>query len=250
MIHPTAIVEDGATLGADCIVHAHAHISRHCVLGEGVVVHPFAVVGGDPQDLSFDTSRATGVTIGSRTVIREHVTISRATQAGTATEIGSDCFLMAASHVAHDCRLGEHVILANAVLLAGHVKVGDRAFLGGGAGIHQFCRIGESAMVGGLARITRDVAPFIIVTERDEVTGLNLVGIRRRGFPAATVSELKRAFREVFAPTGDLRARAAAAIAGGSYHSAEAARFLDFFRAGKRGFIRPRRADSAEGAAD
>jgi len=250
MIHPTAIVEDGATLGAGCIVHPHAHITRHCVLGDGVVVHPFAVVGGDPQDLGFDTAHATGVTIGARTVIREHVTISRATQPGMSTEIGSDCFLMAASHVAHDCHLGERAILANAVLLAGHVKVGGRAFLGGGAGIHQFCRIGESAMVGGLARITRDVAPFIMATERDEVAGLNLVGIRRQGLPAATVTELKRVFREVFAPTGDLRARAAAALSSGSYQSAEAVRFLEFFGSGKRGFIRPRRADSSEAAAD
>jgi UDP-N-acetylglucosamine acyltransferase len=241
MIHPTAIVEDGATLGADCLVHAHAHITRHCVLGDGVVVHPFAVVGGDPQDLGFDTARATGVTIGARTVIREHVTINRATQPGAATAIGCDCFLMAASHVAHDGRLGDHVILANAVLLAGHVAVGERAFLGGGAAIHQFCRIGESAMVGGLARITRDVAPFIMAAERDEVTGLNVVGIRRRGFPAATVAELKRAFREVFTPTGNLRTLADAALAGGAYRSAEAVRFLEFFRSGKRGFIRPLR---------
>jgi UDP-N-acetylglucosamine acyltransferase len=250
MIHPTAIVEDGATLGADCIVHAHAHITRHCVIGDGVVVHPFAVVGGDPQDLSFDTAQATGVTIGARTVIREHVTISRATQPGTSTEIGSDCFLMATSHVGHDGRLGNHVILANAVLLAGHVSIGDRAILGGGAVIHQFCRIGECAMISGVARITRDAAPFIMAMERDEVAGLNRVGMRRRGFPAATVSELKRAFREVFAPTGDLRARAAAALAGGSYQSAEAVRFLDFFRGGKRGFIRPRRGAAPEGTAD
>jgi UDP-N-acetylglucosamine acyltransferase len=250
MIHPTAIIEDGATLGAGCVVHAHAHITRHCVLGDGVVVHPFAVIGGDPQDLSFDPGRATGVAIGARTVVREHVTINRATQPGASTKIGSDCFLMAASHVAHDGRLGDHVILANAVLLAGHVEVGDRAFLGGGAAIHQYCRIGESAMVAGLARITRDIAPFTMATERDEVTGLNVVGIRRRELPPATVSELKRAFRAVFAPTGNLRTRADVALASGTYQSAEAIRFLDFFRTGQRGFIRPRRNDSSELTAD
>ena len=197
MIHPTAIIEPGATLGAGCIVHAYAVITRHCVLGDGVVVHPFAVLGGDPQDLGFDTSRATGVTIGARTVIREHVTINRATKPGGATEIGSDCFLMSSSHVAHDGRLGERVILANAVLLAGHVEVGARAFFGGGAAVHQFVRIGESVMIGGHASITRDVAPFIMASERDEVAGLNIVGLRRRGAAATAVSELKRAYAEV-----------------------------------------------------
>jgi UDP-N-acetylglucosamine acyltransferase len=240
VIHPTAVIEAGATLGAGCIVHAYACITRHCVLGAGVVVHPFAVLGGDPQDLGFDAARATGVRIGDRTVIREHVTVNRATQPGGATEIGSDCFLMAASHVAHDGHLGERVILANAVLLAGHVQVGDRAFLGGGAVIHQFARIGEGAMVSGLSRITRDVAPFLMAAERDEVAGLNLVGLRRRGATPASVAELKRAYREVFAPTGKLRELAAAALASGRYQSEEALGFLRFFDAGKRGFIRPR----------
>jgi UDP-N-acetylglucosamine acyltransferase len=249
MIHPTAIIEDGAILGAGCIVHAHAHVTRHCTLGEGVVVHPFAVIGGDPQDLSFDVRRATRVTIGARTVLREYVTVNRATKPDGATTVGADCFLMASSHVAHDGQVGNNVILANAVLLAGHVEVGDRAFFGGTAAVHQFCRVGEGTMIGGAARITRDVAPFIMATERDEVTGLNVVGLRRRGLPAATLAEIKRAYRAVFAPTGNLRARAAEALAGGGYASAEAQRFLAFFSGGKRGFIRPaqgaERADTA-----
>ena len=239
MIHPTAIIEDGATLGAGCIVHAHAHVTRHAVLGAGVVVHPFAVIGGDPQDLGFDPARVSGVTIGDRTVLREYVTVNRATRAGAATSVGNDCFLMAASHVAHDGRLGNNVILANAVLLAGHVEVGDRAFIGGGAAIHQFCRIGAGAMIGGLARITRDVAPFVMASERDEVSGLNVVGLRRRGLPAATLSEIKAAYRAVFAATGNLRERAREALGSGAYASAEASQFLRFFEGGKRGFIRP-----------
>ena len=250
MIHPRAIVEDGATLGPDCVVHAHALITRHCVLGAGVVVHPFAVLGGDPQDLGFDTGRTSGVRIGDRTVIREYVTVNRATKPGGATEVGSDCFLMTASHVAHDGRLGNRVILANAVLLAGHVEIGERAFLGGGAAIHQFCRMGEGAMLGGLARITRDIAPFLLAAERDEVSGLNVVGLRRRGTSAAALAELKRAYREVFESAGNPRASAAAALAGGSYASEEARRFLSFFEGGKRGFIRPRRSGDAEGAED
>ncbi len=245
MIHPTAIIEDGATLGAGCIVHAYACIKRHCVLGEGVVVHSFAVLGGDPQDLGFDPTRTSGVRIGDRTVIREHVTVNRATKDGGATEIGSDCFLMASSHVAHDGRLGERVILANSVLLAGHVQVGDRAFLGGGAAVHQFTRIGEGTMLSGLARITRDVAPFLMAAERDEVIGLNLVGLRRRGTAAPALAELKGAYGEVFAPTGNLRELAAAALASGRYQGEEALRFLRFFEGGKRGFIRPQRRHGA-----
>lgn len=248
MIHPTAIIEDGATLGAGCIVHAHAHITRHCVLGDAVVVHAFAVIGGDPQDLGFDTARASGVTVGARTVLREYVTINRATRPGGVTRVGSDCFLMASSHVAHDGQVGNNVILANAALLAGHVEVGDRAFLGGGAGIHQFCRIGEGAMVSGLSRITRDIAPFIMAAERDEVAGLNVVGLRRRGLPPATMTEIKGAYRDVFASTGNLRVLANKALASGAYPSAEAQTFLGFFAGGKRGFIRPRSDAAASGA--
>lgn len=244
-IHPTAIIEDGAQLGAGCVVHAHAIVSRHCVLGEGVVVHPFAVVGGDPQDLRFDVATRTGVRIGARTVIREHVTIHRATKADGGTDIGADCYLMVGSHVAHDCRIGDRVIMANAVLLAGHVQIGEGAFLGGGAVVHQFTRIGEGAMIGGAARVSRDVPPFSMTTERDEVVGLNVVGLRRRGLPKATLEELKRAFREVNVPVGNMREIAAAALAGGSYATPEARRYLEFFAAGRRSFVRARRAGAA-----
>jgi UDP-N-acetylglucosamine acyltransferase len=240
-VHPTAIVEDGAQLGAGCVIHAHAIVTRHCVLGDGVVVHPFAVVGGDPQDLSFDPATRSGVRIGARTVIREHVTIHRATRADGWTEVGSGCFLMVSCHVAHDCRLGDRVIMANAVLLAGHVQIGEGAFVGGGATVHQFARIGEGAMIGGAARVSRDVPPFTMTTERDEVAGLNVVGLRRRGLPRQTVEELKRAFRAVNVSVGNMRDLAAAALAGGEYSSAEARRFLEFFREGRRGFVRARR---------
>jgi UDP-N-acetylglucosamine acyltransferase len=240
-VHPTAIVEDGAQLGAGCVIHAHAIVTRHCVLGDGVVVHPFAEVGGDPQDLSFDPAARSGVRIGARTVIREHVTIHRATRADGWTEVGSGCFLMVSCHVAHDCRLGDRVIMANAVLLAGHVQIGEGAFVGGGATVHQFARIGEGAMIGGAARVSRDVPPFTMTTERDEVAGLNVVGLRRRGLPRQTVEELKRAFRAVNVSVGNMRDLAAAALAGGEYSSAEARRFLEFFREGRRGFVRARR---------
>jgi len=247
-IHPTALVDDGARLGAGCVIHAHAQISRHCQLDEGVVVHPFAVVGGDPQDLSFDANTPSGVHIGARTVIREHVTISRATRSGASTEVGSDCFLMAGCHVAHDCHIGHRVVIANAVLLAGHVQVADRAFLGGGAVIHQFCRIGESAMIGGGARISRDIAPYSLATERNAVIGLNIVGLRRRGFKREVIDEIKRAFHAVNTPVGNQRHIAAAALVDGQLGSTEARQFLEFFAGGRRGFARIRRGAAATDA--
>lgn len=249
-IHPTALIDVGARLGAGCVIHAHAVITRHCELGDAVVVHPFAVIGGDPQDLKFDTDTQTGVRIGARTVIREHVTISRATRSGGSTEIGPDCFLMAACHVAHDCRIGSGVVIANAALLAGHIQIGDRAFLGGGAVIHQFCRIGEGAMIGGGARISRDIAPFTMATERNAVIGLNIVGLRRRGLKREVLQEIKRAFRALDTPVGNLREIAAATLQRGSFTSAEARAFLDFFQGGQRGFARTRRGGAVDEPGD
>lgn len=247
MIHPTAIIEDGAHLGADCEIQAHALIKHGAVLGDRVVVHPFAVIGGDPQDLKFDRTTPSGVRIGSGTTIREQVTINRSTRPGGFTEIGENCFLMAASHVAHDCVVGRHVVLANAVLLAGHVQVGDHAFLGGGAVFHQFIRVGESAMVSGGSRISLDLAPFLMVAERNEIVGLNLVGLRRRGFSRAAIGELKAAFRTVYFTPGNIRTVAAAALAEDCFATVEARRFLEFFAAGGgRGFARARRAAGKE----
>jgi len=240
-VHPTAIIEDGARLGEGCVVHAYAIVTRHSVLGGGVVVHPFAVVGGDPQDLRFDPATVSGVRVGARTVIREHVTIHRSTKPDGCTEVGADCFLMAGSHVAHDCRVADKVILANDVLLAGHVQVGEGTFIGGGVGIHQFGRIGEGVMVGGGARVSLDVPPYSLVAERDEIVGLNVVGLRRRGLPRATLVEIKKAFRDVNVPAGNMREIAAAALASGAYASSEARRYLEFFGGGKRNIARARR---------
>ena len=240
-IHPTAIIEEGVEIGAGCVVHPHAIIRRHSVLGPGVVVHPFAVIGGDPQDLKFDPATVSGVRVGARTVIRESVTLNRATRPGGFTEIGEDCFLMACSHVAHDCRVGHHVVLANGVLLAGHVAVGDHAFFGGGAAVHQFCRVGESTMIAGLMRAAQDIPPFTLAAERNEVIGLNLIGLKRRGFSRETIGEIKSAFRRVYLAGGNPRGAARAALDGGDFRSAEARQFLQFFIEGKRGFARARR---------
>ena len=245
-IHPTAIVEPGAQLGADCEIQAYAVVTKHCALGDRVVVHPFAVVGGDPQYLKFDRATAAGVRVGAGTVIREHVTINRSIHAGKATVVGENCFMMAASHVAHDCEVGNNVVFANAALLAGHVSVGDHTFLGGGAAVHQFCRIGEGVMVAGHASITRDVPHFTMVAERDEVIGFNVVGLRRRGVSRAAITDLKAAFAEVYFTAGNIREVAARLLTEGKFPSAEARRFLEFFAGGKRSFARARRAAGAE----
>lgn len=238
-IHPTAVIEKGARLGAGCIVHAHAVITRHVELGEGAVVHAGAVLGDDPQDLNFDPAAFSQVRIGAGTVLREHVTVNRSTRAGGETVIGAGCFLMACSHVAHDCAVGDSVVLANNAMLAGHVQVGAWTFVGGGAGIHQYCRVGESVMIAGLARITFDIPPFVMVAERDEIIGLNLVGLKRRGFSQETVAELKECFREIYFDGGNVRLRAQELLSGG-VKSAEARQFLDFFMGGRRGFARAR----------
>ena len=248
-IHPTAIIEPGAQLGADCEIMAYAVITKHCVLAERVVVHPFAVVGGDPQYLKFDRATPAGVRVGAGTVIREHVTINRSIHAGKFTVVGESCFMMAASHVAHDCEVGNHVVFANAALLAGHVAVGDHTFLGGGAAVHQFCRIGESVMVAGHASITRDVPHFTMVAERDDVIGFNVLGLKRRGFSRAAIAELKAAFQDVYFTPGNIRDVAAQRLAANAFESPEARRFLEFFAGGKRSFARARRA-STDGPAE
>ncbi|HEY1107838.1 MAG TPA: acyl-ACP--UDP-N-acetylglucosamine O-acyltransferase [Opitutaceae bacterium] len=246
-IHPTAIVEPGAELGADCEIMAYAVVTKHCQLGDRVVVHPFAVIGGDPQYLKFDRATDARVRVGSGTVLREHVTINRSIHAGKATTLGENCFMMASSHVAHDCEVGNSVVFANGALLAGHVSVGDNTFLGGACAVHQFCRIGESVMVAGHASITRDVPHFTMVAERDDVIGFNVVGLKRRGFTRASIAELKAAFQDVYFTPGNIREVAAARLAANAFESLEARRFLEFFAAGKRSFARARRS-SGDGA--
>jgi UDP-N-acetylglucosamine acyltransferase len=217
------------------------------VLAEKVAVHPYAVVGGDPQVLRFDPATPTGVKVGAGTIVREYATINRSTEKGLHTVVGSNCLLMACSHVAHDAIVGDNVVLANAVLVAGHVIVGNHAVLGGGSAYHQFCRVGEGAIVGGLARITRDIPPFVMAAERDEVAGLNLVGLRRRGVPREAIVELKEAFRLVYFRNGNIREIAARELAAGTFKSAEALQFLEFMTAGKRGIAGSRRPGASDG---
>jgi UDP-N-acetylglucosamine acyltransferase len=246
-IHPTAIVEEGAQLGADCEIQAFAIVTKHAVLGDRVVVYPHALVGGDPQYLKFDRALSTGVRVGNGSVIREYATINRSIYPGQSTVLGQNCFLMAGAHLAHDCVVGNNVVLANNALLAGHVSVGDFTFVGGGAAVHQFTRIGDGVMVGGLSRITRDVAPFLLVSERDEVSGLNVVGLKRRGVSRESIRQLKEAFRQVFFTPGNIRDVAAKLLLPeAGFSGNEVTQFLQFFAGGKRSFVRPSRASGGE----
>lgn len=239
-IGPFAQIEAGATIGDGCLVSSHTVIRAGVELGTDVKIDSFAVLGGLPQMHAHEPVPGR-VLIGDRTVVRESVTINRPTVANGATTIGSDCYLMANSHVGHDSSIGNSVTLANNVMLAGHVSIGDFVFLGGGAGVHQFVRIGEGAMIGGNASISYDVAPFAIAADRNEICGLNLVGIRRRGMTATAVADLKRCFHEVFRGTGNLRTRATDAQANEVCGSEpEGRRFLEFFATGRRGFAKQR----------
>jgi UDP-N-acetylglucosamine acyltransferase len=212
-IHPTSIIEEGASIGArvrigpyavierdtfigdDCEIRAHASIKRFTRLGESNVVHEGAVLGGEPQDTGYEECES-HVRIGAGNRFREGVTVHRATQDNAETIIGSNCFLMAYSHIAHDCRLGDRVILANNVALAGHVEIEDQAFLSGGVVVHQFCRVGRLAMVGGNSKIVQDCLPFVITDGvPGRACGLNLVGLRRAGFKSEHIQPLKQAYR-------------------------------------------------------
>jgi UDP-N-acetylglucosamine acyltransferase len=194
-VGPFAVIEDGAVLGPGCEVRAHAVVKRYTHLGAGNVVHEGAVLGGEPQDLSFKGDPS-GLRIGDRNRIREGVTLHRGASPGSETTVGSDCFLMAYAHVAHDCHLGDRVILANNVALAGHVTIGERAFLSGGVVVHQFCRVGRLAMIGGNAKVVQDCLPFVITDGAPaRARGLNLVGLRRAGMEAGQIRGLKESFR-------------------------------------------------------
>ena len=235
-IGPYAVVEAGTELGDGNVVESHAVIRAGTRLGHRNRVHEHAVLGGPPQDLSFDPATASGVSIGSDNVFREHVTVHRATRAGTDTVIGDGNFLMNGAHVAHDCRLGNGVVIAPYAGLGGHVEVADRAFVSGGVMVHQFTRIGTLAMLGGNSKITRDALPFMITDGvPGRVRGLNVVGLRRAGFSAADLRALKQAYRVLFAGVRPLEERLAALRAMDSEH---AARLAEFIAGSQRGFHR------------
>ena len=258
MIHETAIVSSKAKLGSDVKIGPYAIIEENVEIGDGgniaghailksgarigksVTIESFCIIGGLPQDLGFDTNTETYVAIGDRSVIREGSTINRASTASGSTIIGEDCFLMAVTHLGHDCRVGDRVVIGNNSLLAGHVSVGDDAFLGGDSGIHQFCRIGQGVMFGGDSTATVDVPPYTMLVERNTLFGLNLVGLRRRKHDPEAVKALKRCYREVLGSASGLKSTAKQLLETSVANFHECRSFLEFFLSGDRGFARPR----------
>ena len=198
-IGPYCVIDDNVTIGDGCTLHAHVVISGHTTLGKGNSVFPFASLGHAPQDLKFKGEKSELV-IGDNNVIREHVTMNPGTEGGgMKTIVGNNCLFMTASHVAHDCKVGNHVILANNATLAGHVVVGDHVVIGGLAAVHQFVRIGEHAMIGGLSGVEHDVIPYgSVMGERANLAGLNLVGLKRRGFDRDAIHALRNVYKQVF----------------------------------------------------
>jgi UDP-N-acetylglucosamine acyltransferase len=212
-IHPTAIIEDGATLapdvaigayayigadvtlGAGCIVHHHATVEGLVVMGERNQVYPYALIGGKTHDLKYKGGR-TGLRIGNDNEFREYTTVHPATGDGDYTRIGNHNHLLAYSHVAHDCVLGDHIVMSGHNALAGHVTVGDHAVIAWGAGVHQYCRIGEYAMVGGMSRNTKDIPPYMITEGVPaEVRAVNKVNLERNSFTHEQIMRIGRIHR-------------------------------------------------------
>jgi UDP-N-acetylglucosamine acyltransferase len=194
-VGPYAVIEPATEIGDRCEVRAHAVIKRFTTLGPNNVVHEGATLGGEPQDLGFKECESY-LRIGASNTFRENVTVHRGSQPGSETIIGSNCFIMACGHVAHNCRLGDRVIIANNVALAGHVEINDGAFISGGVVVHQFCRVGRLAMIGGNAKIVQDCLPFVVTDGvPGRAHGLNVIGLRRAGFKSSEIQKLKEAYR-------------------------------------------------------
>jgi UDP-N-acetylglucosamine acyltransferase len=256
-IHPTAVVDSraelgaGVTIGPFCVVEAGAVIGDGCLLEARVVVKgrttlgchneigEGAVIGAKAQHLHVHDPGGT-LTIGDHNRIRENVTLHRGWANDGTTAIGDHNLLMVGSHVGHDCRVGSHCVLVNHVLLGGHVQLEDRAYMGGASAVHQFCRIGRLAMIGGLAKVTQDVPPFVMAEGGiTQIVGLNKVGLRRNGYTPDQVLQLKQAYRVIYRE--GLRWNEVMEILRTEFDTGPAAAFHEFFKTGKRGFVQERR---------
>ncbi|MDO9427997.1 MAG: acyl-ACP--UDP-N-acetylglucosamine O-acyltransferase [Methylobacterium sp.] len=258
-IHPSAVVEDGATLGADvrigpfchvgpdvalgdgCELVSHVVVAGHTTIGPRTRLYPFASIGHPPQDLKFRGEMST-LTIGADCLIREGVTMNPGTAGGgLETTVGDTCTFLANSHVGHDCRVGNGVVFSNNVMLAGHCNVGDFAILGGGAAVIQFARVGAHAFVGGMSALENDCIPFgMALGNRAYLSGLNIIGLQRRGFAREDIHALRRAYRLLFAPEGTLMERVEDVAAEFDAHRG-VAEIVAFIRAGgKRSICTPR----------
>jgi len=268
-IHPTAVVDPGATLGEDVVVGPHAVIGANAALGDGVVIgpnavvtghtsigaqtrlHAGAVVGEPPQDIGH-AGEPTEVVIGARTVLREHATVNCGTVKGRwRTVVGDDCYLMVGAHVGHDCSVGDGVTLSNNVLLAGHAAVEDFVLIGGGAAIVQKVRIGAYAFVSGLSGVTKDVVPYAyVIGHRGRIDSLNLVGLKRRGFDREAIRRLLAAYAILF-EEGPLWKDRLARLEADMGDDPLVRRILDFIADGSgRGILHPLGKAGADPAAE
>lgn len=238
-IGPFCVIEAGVTIGDGCRIESRACVKSGAQLGPHNHVYEGAVVGGQPQHLHMP-DRLGRVVIGAHNTIRENVTIHRGMKEDQATVIGDHNLLMVNVHVAHDCRVGSHTVLANNVLLAGHVTVDDRVFMSGAVAVHQFCRIGRFAMVGGQAHVVKDIPPFVTVDGASSfVVGLNLIGLRRNGYTAEHIAELKAAYRMMY--RSGLRWTEVVEQMVGRFSAGPAAPLVEFLQGGTRGFTPERR---------
>lgn len=255
-IHPTAIIDpkahidEGVHVGPFCIIGGGAKIKKGTRLasnviiegdteiGENCQIHPFASIGFAPQDLKYKGEK-TGVKIGDNNVLREYMTIHRASVGGDGfTEIGSNNFLMAYVHVAHDCKVGNNVIMANLATLAGHVAVDDYTYIGGHTVVHQFTRIGGYSMVGGFSGVGQDIPPYTMASgPRAKLYGLNSVGLKRNGFSDETINDLKRAYKIIFREKHTLK-EALKKVQKDFPHSKEIKYLVEFIEKNKRGICR------------
>jgi UDP-N-acetylglucosamine acyltransferase len=253
LIHPSAFVHPKAEIAGDVEVGAfayigenvrvgkgskilhHASIEGHTTIGENNEIGSFSVLGGKPQDLKYK-GEPTLLEIGDRNQFREYVTINTGTVTGTgSTKIGNDCLVMAYCHVAHDCEIGNHVVMANYTGLSGHVKIEDWVNLGGMCGIAQFLRVGKHAFVGGMTGVRKDVAPYVItVGDPSEVRGLNLVGLRRRGFDGERLKSVQDAFKIYFEQNLE-RDRAIQEIEAKYANQEDVKYFVNFIRTSEKG---------------
>src|SRR5438034_2694297 len=261
-IHPTAIVDPAAQIADDVEVGSFSVIGPQVVIGNKTIVQAHvvmegevqiahgnfighgAVIGAPPQDVSFSPERKTKVEIGNNNVIREYCTIHRGSPNGSATKIGDKTFLMAGTHIGHNCVIGNNVVIANNCLLAGHVRVDDGAFIGGGSTFHQHMHIGRLVMVQGSSAFGKDLPPFVIAAERNSVFGVNVVGLRRAGFSVQDRDEIKNAFKFVY--TSGLNISQALEKAGKLKLGAPAREFFDFVANAKKRGICPYRRGSGK----
>jgi UDP-N-acetylglucosamine acyltransferase len=232
-IGPFSLVGSEVVLGDKCIIQSHVVLEGAVQMGADNFVGHGAVIGSAPQDLSFQPQTGSRIEIGNSNVIREHCTIHRGASEGSATVLGDGNFLMVGAHVGHDCRIGNGVVIVNDSLLAGHVRIDDRAFIGGGSRFHQGIRIGRVVMAEG--RFTKNLPPFLIAA-KNQVFGVNILGLRRAGFSPADRDEIKRAFKLLY--KSELNTKQALEQAAETEFGPVGREFFQFVAdAGKRGIV-------------